>query len=178
MSSSQLRDNAAHGRIVPDDYVWCEGLQDWQPAHKVKGLFPPPDIAPPTQANVAAPSISIAVTKRSAAGKFCHACGATIDQRSEICPKCGVRQADTSVEKLNDAPNKVVACLFALFLGLLGAHHFYLGHTGLGLLYLLLNIFLCWTGVVPVIFLIICLTEGLVYLTYSDIAFAKRYRRR
>ena len=43
--------------------------------------------------------------------------------------------------------NKTVSILLALFLGGLGLHHFYLGHWGRGILYLLF----CWTGVPAVL---------------------------
>lgn len=39
--------------------------------------------------------------------------------------------------------SKSTAALWALFLGGIGAHKFYLGQTGQGLLYLLF----CWTGI-------------------------------
>jgi len=50
VSSQQLRALAYARKIAPDDLVWCEGLADWTPAAKVKGLFamqvPPPPPGP------------------------------------------------------------------------------------------------------------------------------------
>ena len=43
--------------------------------------------------------------------------------------------------------NKTTAVLLAFFLGGLGAHKFYLGQTGLGILYLLF----CWTFIPAVV---------------------------
>jgi TM2 domain-containing membrane protein YozV len=40
----------------------------------------------------------------------------------------------------NDKKDKVIAALLAWFTGVFGGHHFYLGNTGKGLLYL----FFCW----------------------------------
>ncbi len=43
--AEQLRSLAASGELQPDDLVWKDGLDDWMPARKVKGLFadaPPP----------------------------------------------------------------------------------------------------------------------------------------
>jgi TM2 domain-containing membrane protein YozV len=46
----------------------------------------------------------------------------------------------------------VVAILLAFFLGSFGAHHFYLGRNGLGVLYLLF----CWTFIPHIIALFEC----------------------
>jgi TM2 domain-containing membrane protein YozV len=50
----------------------------------------------------------------------------------------------------NTKKNPTAAVLLALFLGGLGAHKFYLGQTGLGVLYLLF----CWTTIPSIIALI------------------------
>jgi TM2 domain-containing membrane protein YozV/ribosomal protein L40E len=102
--------------------------------------------------------------------KFCSECGAIIKAKAEICPKCGVRQA--SPFRMGDgvAPNgksKVAAALFGILLGGLGAHKFYLGRPGIGVLYLLF----CWTFIPALAGLI----EGIIYLTMSDEAFAQKY---
>lgn len=46
--------------------------------------------------------------------------------------------------------NKLAYCLFAFFLGSFGAHKFYSGRIGLGVLYILF----CWTGIPSIIALI------------------------
>lgn len=56
--------------------------------------------------------------------------------------------------------NRVTAGLLAILLGGLGVHKFYLGKTGIGLLYLVF----CWTGIPAIIGLV----EGIIYLTQSD----------
>ena len=65
--------------------------------------------------------------------KFCQECGSVIRVKAEICPKCGVRQASGSLS----GRNRVVAAVFALILGGIGIHKFYLGEVGQGILYLL-----------------------------------------
>lgn len=65
--------------------------------------------------------------------------------------------APVTARRLRD---KVTAGVLALLLGSFGAHHFYLGNTGLGILYLIF----CWTGI-PTIAGII---EGIIYLCQSD----------
>lgn len=39
VSSQELRQLAAAGKLSPTDLVWREGLADWAPAAKLKGLF-------------------------------------------------------------------------------------------------------------------------------------------
>ncbi len=94
--------------------------------------------------------------------KYCKHCGEQIDVECIICPKCG-KQVET-LHQENNSPiiinnnasasssssaaatntdaypfricNKWVAFFLALFLGYFGAHKFYEGKTGIGLLYL------------------------------------------
>jgi TM2 domain-containing membrane protein YozV/ribosomal protein L40E len=104
--------------------------------------------------------------------KFCSECGAIIKAKAEICPKCGVRQlAAPLLSGLNSvAPNgksKLAAALFALFLGGLGIHKFYLGQVWQGVLYLVF----CWTFVPAVIGII----EGIVLLVMTEQNFNAKY---
>lgn len=97
ISSAMLKDLVRKGRIARTDLVWREGLDDWTSAGEIKGLFrqsaPGREIpATASKAKTAAPNSTGVSANRSTAEKFCHACGATIDRRAEICPKCGVRQ--------------------------------------------------------------------------------------
>ena len=64
-------------------------------------------------------------------------------------------------------PNRTIAILLALFLGGFGAHKFYMGKPGLGLLYF----FFCWTYIPSVIALI----ELIIYAVISEKEFQKRY---
>jgi TM2 domain-containing membrane protein YozV len=63
--------------------------------------------------------------------------------------------------------SKVTAALFAIFLGGLGIHKFYLGNPLMGILYIVF----CWTFVPAFIGFI----EGLIYLSTNDVDFDRKY---
>ena len=108
--------------------------------------------------------------QKSADEKYCSECGAIIKAKAEICPKCGVRQNASLSSLAAIAPNgksKLAAALFALFLGGIGIHKFYLGRIGWGIVYLLF----CWT-VIPAI---IGFIEGILLLIMSQSDFNRKY---
>lgn len=97
-----------------------------------------------------------------------------IKKEAEICPKCGVRQHNSLSNGTSSGKplkSKIAAGLFALFLGGIGVHKFYLGNVSAGVLYLLFF----WTFIPAFIAFI----EGIIYLTYhgSDEQFTERYAR-
>lgn len=63
--------------------------------------------------------------------------------------------------------SKSTAGILAILLGSVGAHKFYLGKIGLGVVYLLF----CWTGIPGIIGLI----EGILYLTKTEDEFQRKY---
>lgn len=102
--------------------------------------------------------------------KFCSECGSEISTKAEICPKCGIR-VGPSPGTTSSGKSKIAAALLAFFLGVLGAHKFYLGNTKTGIIYLLISITvigLCITG-------ILSLYDFIVLLTMSDADFAAKY---
>lgn len=109
-------------------------------------------------------------TQKTAQEKYCSECGALINVKAEICPKCGVRQAVTHIDLAVVAPNgksKLAAALFALLLGGVGIHKFYLGRIGWGIVYLLFS----WTFIPALIGFI----EGIVLLVMSERDFIAKY---
>lgn len=110
------------------------------------------------------PTVAAAGESSPQLSKFCSECGAKISARAEACPKCGARLATAT----GGEHNKTTAALLALFLGGIGAHKFYLGRTGMGLLYLAF----CWT-LIPAL---ISLVEGIQFLSMSESEFALKYR--
>ena len=110
--------------------------------------------------------------------KHCYACAAILDVRAELCPKCGVRQpalpGQIAVMPVMPvaalAPStrsRTTAGLFALLLGGIGVHKFYLGRGAAGVLYILF----CWTLIPSLIAFI----EALLLFGMSDAEFARRY---
>jgi hypothetical protein len=67
------------------------------------------------------------------AGKmFCQNCGAQTNEMAEVCTKCGVK-----LEKgAGDGKDWLTALLLCIFLGGLGIHRFYTGHTVIGIIQL------------------------------------------
>ncbi|MDS0221329.1 NINE protein [Haloarcula sp. S1AR25-5A] len=98
--------------------------------------------------------------------QFCSSCGEVIKSEAEICPECGVSQSSGSTGS-DAGPDRTTAGLLAILLGGLGVHKFYMGDTGMGILYLLF----CWTFIPAIVGLI----EGILYLTKSDEEFAQTY---
>ncbi|WP_436925888.1 TM2 domain-containing protein [Halosimplex amylolyticum] len=96
--------------------------------------------------------------------KFCAECGAVINEQAEICPECGVRQPGMGSGSDDE---RLIAALLAIFLGGIGAHKFYLGKNGQGLLYLCFF----WTAIPALLGII----EGIIYLTKSDEEFREQY---
>jgi TM2 domain-containing membrane protein YozV len=104
---------------------------------------------------------------------FCYACGVEINPEQVMCIKCGVSLdgAGTSgappARPLGKQP--VTAALLAIFLGAFGAHKFYHGSTGWGVIYLLL----CWTW----LSFLAGIIEGIVYLTMDHAAYDQKYNQ-
>ena len=104
--------------------------------------------------------------------KFCSECGEIIKAKAEICPKCGVRQYPPPFgsglgQTAPNGKNRLAAVLFAVFLGCIGAHKFYLGRTGWGILYLVFF----WTGIPAIVGVI----EGILLLVMSEDEFVAKY---
>ncbi|WP_445495444.1 TM2 domain-containing protein [Photorhabdus sp. SF281] len=93
----------------------------------------------------------------------CLGCGQMLHESAQSCPHCGaVIKAYSSGSK-----SRIAAALLAFFLGCFGAHKFYLGKIGMGILYLLFF----WTLIPSFISFI----EFIIYLCTSDEDFARKY---
>lgn len=110
--------------------------------------------------------------------KFCKHCGTAIDQECVVCPKCGkqvekldaaqpqvvINNSNSSVNTNTNTNvnqnhpgfgrrliNKWVAFALCLFLGYLGAHKFYEGKIGMGILYLCTGGLFCIGWIIDII---------------------------
>jgi TM2 domain-containing membrane protein YozV len=98
--------------------------------------------------------------------KYCPKCGTLVDENVTYCPECGAHQMEAAGGRSGDK-DRVAAGVLAILLGGLGAHHFYLGNIGLGVLYLCFS----WTFIPALVGLI----EGIIYLTKTDAEFERQY---
>ena len=89
--------------------------------------------SPAVKKVVVKPAPPIQPSSKGIDEKFCESCGQVIKKEAEICPKCGVRQKSAP----QSGKNWLVTLLLCWFLGILGIHRFYTGHTGIGVAQLL-----------------------------------------
>lgn len=153
----ELRGMIGSNQLVQDDLVWKEGLSDWMSIRDV------PELNAIARTNGAA-ATAVTTPATPLAQNFCYACGSPTDARAEVCPKCGVRQQAAGSRK-----DRITAALLAFFLGGIGVHHFYLGNTFRGVIYLLF----CWTFIPG----IIALVEFIMLLCMSDATFQQKYQK-
>jgi TM2 domain-containing membrane protein YozV len=148
--------------------------QSEPPAEAEPEAMPNPD---PREARAASPArVCPFCTKQiKFEAKKCRYCRRALDPALRDAQQAS-RMAGSGLTA-SDPPNKLTAFLFAIFLGLLGAHKLYLGQHMWGVFYLLMNVLLGWTIIVPGVFVVICFIEGIVYLTYNDAEFARKYGR-
>ncbi|MFB6138662.1 MAG: NINE protein [Halobacteriaceae archaeon] len=104
--------------------------------------------------------------ERSADEKYCVNCGALVNKQAELCPDCGVEQPALGRSAGADS-DQMVAGILALLLGGLGAHKFYQGRVGLGLLYLCFF----WTAIPALLGLI----EGILILVADPQEYEEKY---
>lgn len=70
---------------------------------------------------------------------FCSNCGKEVSDKAVICVHCGCALKNTSITSESEKTFSA-ALLLCLFLGGLGAHRFYTGHTGSAVVMLILTL--------------------------------------
>ena len=74
-------------------------------------------------------------TPPNAADKFCHNCKAETTPGATICMKCGVNLK--GVPPQGEGKDWLTTLLLCFFLGFIGVHRFYTGHTAIGIVQIL-----------------------------------------
>ncbi len=101
--------------------------------------------------------------------KFCHNCGAEVNEEQDVCIKCGVKlknnNSNNNGNNNPEAKSKIAAGLLGIFLGAFGVHNFYLGYTGKAVAQLLITLLSCF--VLSFISGIWGLIEGILILVGS-----------
>ena len=113
-------------------------------------------------------------TKLNRAQVVCLRCGAAVDSSSGGRERSGHRSRRSSTGNSGSKKSKTLAAILALFLGgPIGIHKFYLGKTGMGLLYLLLA--LLSMGFLLPLTAILALIDGIVLLCMNEDVFEDLY---
>jgi len=112
---------------------------------------------------------------------YCGNCGVKLENPNQvICVKCGVPIIQKPSDSGTTAPSRTgsrkhtVAGIFALFLGSWGAHKFYNGSWGWGIIYIVVTLTLIgaiFTGITAFI-------EALILLTMDDGKYDEKYNVR
>ena len=68
---------------------------------------------------------------------FCRECGKEIKDNAVVCVHCGIQVGNISSGESGDQKEWLVTLLLSFFVGYLGIHRFYTGHTGIGVAQLL-----------------------------------------
>lgn len=76
-------------------------------------------------------------TPPKAGDKYCHYCKAESTPQATICMKCGASLADHGTAFKGEGKDWLTTLLLCFFLGFLGVHRFYTGHTAIGVVQLL-----------------------------------------
>lgn len=100
---------------------------------------------------------------------ICRECGREISDAAAYCPHCGAPNLNVRPAFAHSPKDRLLTALFALLLGSLGVHFFYLGKITAGIITILLS--LCSFGIWSALMFI----QGIYMLTISDADFYSKY---
>ena len=76
---------------------------------------------------------------------FCQNCGADVPDKTEVCLGCGMAVQNVSAAKIPSVNDEWLgAMLLAMFLGIFGAHNFYLKRNSVAIAQLVLGLCSCF----------------------------------
>lgn len=99
---------------------------------------------------------------------FCPECGTKVPAGARFCPQCGKCLSQESPVGIY-AKDKTIAGIFAILLGSLGIHYFYLGKITAGILTIILSC--CTCGIWSLLMFI----QGIMMLVMPDKEFQEKY---
>lgn len=99
-------------------------------------------------------------TKQGHGRKYCEKCGTKNEyEKHEVCKTCGTYF-------LNSKKTKLVSVLLLLLLGIFGAHQFYVGNKGTGIMYIFLIVAAFFTsGTTAIVTMILLIVDLITILT-------------
>ena len=85
---------------------------------------------------------------------YCPSCGKVIKRLAELCVHCGVRPTvfgttaeSTNIDTTEYFPkSRIAAGILGILLGAFGAHRFYLGYVGIGIIQIIVTILTAFIG--------------------------------
>lgn len=100
---------------------------------------------------------------------FCPGCGTKVPEGDNFCPNCG-RQLNAGPDTCcSCTKDKTITGIFAILLGSLGIHYFYLGKITAGILTIILSC--CTCGIWSLLMFI----QGIMMLVMPDKEFQEKY---
>lgn len=163
---------------------WWDGATWGQYADQAA---PPPQRSHCTNCGAAVAPTAVVCTSCGfaprSARNFCPTCGTAAQPGQVVCLSCGTSLgAPGAVPGAPGQKDKTVAGILAILLGSFGAHKFYLGRNTPAIIMLVgslvgycCGLFLIIPFLVPMVFGVIGLVEGIMYLTKSDQEFQQTY---
>jgi TM2 domain-containing membrane protein YozV/ribosomal protein L40E len=92
ISSGELRQLVADQTINSETLVWKEGMEDWVPASRIKGLFSEKSSSASPPRRKAAPAPSSQGREKA----YCRACGNEVGVEAVACLSCGLEPTNGS----------------------------------------------------------------------------------